>query len=138
MHKGAAAVAHDSSDRIVIHLESVQAEDDQNFICASPVDEGDDQVVHGPLLARGSTSFLPKAEAALPSLLLKKVYVNFLTWSGWSFVWTLWNCNILRDDRPSYQGGIEQLAFLLFLKMADDWQKLSLKANWTGQIILAN
>jgi type I restriction enzyme M protein len=37
----------------------------------------------------------------------------------------LWNyCNILRDDGLSYQDYIEQLTFLLFLKMADERQKL--------------
>ena len=33
----------------------------------------------------------------------------------------LWNyCNVLRDDGLSYQDYIEQLTFLLFLKMADE------------------
>ena len=33
----------------------------------------------------------------------------------------LWNyCNILRDDRLSYGDYVEQLTFLLFLKMADE------------------
>jgi type I restriction enzyme M protein len=37
----------------------------------------------------------------------------------------LWNyCNILRDDGLSYQDYIEQLTFLLFLKMADERQKM--------------
>lgn len=37
----------------------------------------------------------------------------------------LWNyCNILRDDGLSYQDYIEQLTFLLFLKMADERQRL--------------
>ncbi len=37
----------------------------------------------------------------------------------------LWNyCNILRDDGLSYQDYIEQFTFLLFLKMADERQKL--------------
>jgi type I restriction enzyme M protein len=37
----------------------------------------------------------------------------------------LWNyCNILRDDGLSYQDYIEKLTFLLFLKMADERQKL--------------
>ncbi len=36
----------------------------------------------------------------------------------------LWNyCNILRDDGLSYQDYIEQLTFLLFLKMADERQR---------------
>jgi len=38
----------------------------------------------------------------------------------------LWNyCNILRDDGLSYQDYIEQLTFLLFLKMADERQSSS-------------
>jgi len=38
----------------------------------------------------------------------------------------LWNyCNILRDDGLSYQDYIEQLTFLLFLKMADERQKMA-------------
>ena len=37
----------------------------------------------------------------------------------------LWNyCNILRDDGLSYQDYIEQLTYLLFLKMADERQKM--------------
>ncbi len=33
----------------------------------------------------------------------------------------LWNfCNVLRDDGVSYQGYVEQLTYLLFLKMADE------------------
>ena len=33
----------------------------------------------------------------------------------------LWNyCNVLRDDGLSYQDYLEQLTFLLFLKMADE------------------
>jgi type I restriction enzyme M protein len=42
-----------------------------------------------------------------------------------AIVQKLWNyCNILRDDGLSYQDYIEQLTFLLFLKMADEQQKL--------------
>ena len=38
-----------------------------------------------------------------------------------AFVQKLWNyCNILRDDGLSYGDYVEQLAFLLFLKMADE------------------
>lgn len=33
----------------------------------------------------------------------------------------LWNCcNVLRDDGLSYQDYLEQLTYLLFLKMADE------------------
>ena len=42
-----------------------------------------------------------------------------------AIVQKLWNyCNILRDDGLSYQDYIEQLTYLLFLKMADERQKL--------------
>ena len=38
-----------------------------------------------------------------------------------ALVQKLWNyCNILRDDGLSYGDYVEQLAFLLFLKMADE------------------
>ena len=56
-----------------------------------------------------------------------------------TIVQKLWNyCNVLRDDGLSYQDYIEQLTFLLFLKMADEQthhpsagQRLS-PAAWTG------
>jgi type I restriction enzyme M protein len=42
-----------------------------------------------------------------------------------TIVHKLWNyCNVLRDDGLSYQDYIEQLTFLLFLKMADEQSKL--------------
>ena len=38
----------------------------------------------------------------------------------------LWSyCQVLRDDGLSYQDYLEQLTFLLFLKMADERQKLT-------------
>ncbi len=38
----------------------------------------------------------------------------------------LWSyCNALRDDGLSYQDYLEQLTFLLFLKMADEREKLT-------------
>jgi type I restriction enzyme M protein len=38
-----------------------------------------------------------------------------------SLVQKLWNyCNVLRDDGLSYGDYVEQLTFLLFLKMADE------------------
>ncbi len=38
----------------------------------------------------------------------------------------LWSyCNVLRDDGLSYQDYLEQLTFLLFLKMADEREKLT-------------
>ena len=41
-----------------------------------------------------------------------------------NIVQKLWNyCNVLRDDGLSYQDYIEQLTFLLFLKMADEQTK---------------
>ena len=41
-----------------------------------------------------------------------------------TIVQKLWNyCNVLRDDGLSYQDYIEQLTFLLFLKMADEQTK---------------
>ena len=42
-----------------------------------------------------------------------------------TIVQRLWNyCNVLRDDGLSYQDYIEQLTFLLFLKMADERQRM--------------
>jgi type I restriction enzyme M protein len=44
--------------------------------------------------------------------------------SGAQLVQKLWNyCNILRDDGLSYGDYVEQLTFLLFLKMADEQSK---------------
>ncbi len=41
-----------------------------------------------------------------------------------TLVQKLWNyCNILRDDGLSYGDHVEQLTFLLFLKMADELGK---------------
>jgi type I restriction-modification system DNA methylase subunit len=49
----------------------------------------------------------------------------------------LWNyCNILRDDGLSYGDYVEQLTFLLFLKMADEQVHLRqsiLQKAFTGQ-----
>ncbi len=46
--------------------------------------------------------------------------------SGEQVVQKLWNyCNILRDDGLSYGDYVEQLTFLLFLKMAHEQSKLS-------------
>ena len=42
-----------------------------------------------------------------------------------ALVQKLWNyCNILRDDGLSYGDYVEQLTFLLFLKMADEQSRL--------------
>ena len=41
--------------------------------------------------------------------------------SSSAIIQKLWNyCNILRDDGLSYGDYVEQLTFLLFLKMADE------------------
>ena len=41
-----------------------------------------------------------------------------------TIVQKLWNyCNVLRDDGMSYGDYVEQLTFLLFLKMADERTK---------------
>lgn len=46
-----------------------------------------------------------------------------------TLVQKLWNyCNVLRDDGMSYGDYVEQLTFLLFLKMADE----------RYQVVLAN
>ncbi len=45
-----------------------------------------------------------------------------------TIVQKLWNyCNVLRDDGLSYQDYIEQLTFLLFLKMADEQTQASVQ-----------
>ena len=42
-----------------------------------------------------------------------------------TLVQKLWNyCNVLRDDGMSYGDYVEQLTYLLFLKMADERSKL--------------
>ena len=41
-----------------------------------------------------------------------------------SIVQRMWNyCNVLRDDGVSYGDYVEQLTYLLFLKMADEQTK---------------
>ena len=46
--------------------------------------------------------------------------------SSQRIVQKLWSyCNVLRDDGLSYQDYLEQLTFLLFLKMADEREKLT-------------
>jgi type I restriction enzyme M protein len=45
----------------------------------------------------------------------------------------LWNyCNILRDDGLSYGDYVEQLTFLLFLKMADEQSRRSSNESVRG------
>ena len=42
-----------------------------------------------------------------------------------TIVQKLWNyCNVLRDDGMSYGDYVEQLTYLLFLKMADERSQL--------------
>jgi type I restriction enzyme M protein len=62
-----------------------------------------------------------------------------------TIVQKLWNyCNVLRDDGLSYQDYIEQLTFLLFLKMADEQAKppfsrtalVSQNLNWPSLVRL--
>ena len=46
--------------------------------------------------------------------------------SSSAIVQKLWNyCNVLRDDGMSYGDYVEQLTYLLFLKMADEGLTLS-------------
>lgn len=61
-----------------------------------------------------------------------------------TLVQKLWNyCNILRDDGLSYGDYVEQLTFLLFLKMADKktkapfFQKPVIAAQWGSPALLA-
>ena len=47
-----------------------------------------------------------------------------------SIVQKLWNyCNVLRDDGMSYGDYVEQLTYLLFLKMADERSQPSYNQN---------
>ena len=53
----------------------------------------------------------------------------------------LWNyCNVLRDDGMSYGDYVEQLTYLLFLKMADERTKLypQMKGRQTPEIVPKN
>ncbi len=46
-----------------------------------------------------------------------------------SIVQRVWNyCNVLRDDGVSYGDYVEQLTYLLFLKMADEQTKPPFKS----------
>jgi type I restriction-modification system DNA methylase subunit len=60
-----------------------------------------------------------------------------------AIVQTLWNyCNVLRDDGMSYGDYVEQLTYLLFLKMADERsrppynQKSPIPAEYNWQSLL--
>ena len=51
-----------------------------------------------------------------------------------SIVQRLWNyCNVLRDDGVSYGDYVEQLTYLLFLKMADEQEREFGKENAISQ-----
>jgi type I restriction enzyme M protein len=48
-----------------------------------------------------------------------------MTTSSATIVQRLWNyCNVLRDDGMSYGDYVEQLTYLLFLKIADEQVRL--------------
>ena len=50
-----------------------------------------------------------------------------------TIVQRLWNyCNVLRDDGVSYGDYVEQLTYLLFLKMADEQTKLFKTTDFLG------
>ena len=57
-----------------------------------------------------------------------------------TLVQKLWNyCNVLRDDGMSYGDYVEQLTYLLFLKMDDEPVRLpgktsAIPAAWTGRV----
>jgi type I restriction enzyme M protein len=62
----------------------------------------------------------------------------------YALVQKLWNyCNILRDDGLSYGDYVEQLTFLLFLKMADEQSRppfdrkspIPEKYSWPEEIV---
>src|SRR5688572_7545421 len=64
-----------------------------------------------------------------------------------TIVQKLWNyCNILRDDGLSYGDYVEQLTFLLFLKMADERTKPPYNEaatvpegyDWTSLILISD
>jgi type I restriction enzyme M protein len=58
--------------------------------------------------------------------------------SSANIVQKLWNyCNVLRDDGMSYGDYVEQLTYLLFLKMADERTKLysNLKGEQASEIV---
>ena len=50
-----------------------------------------------------------------------------------TIVQKLWNyCNVLRDDGMSYGDYVEQLTYLLFLKMADERFCFARTTMWPG------
>jgi type I restriction enzyme M protein len=47
-----------------------------------------------------------------------------MTTESSAIVQKVWNyCNVLRDDGVSYGDYVEQLTYLIFLKMTDEWVK---------------
>ena len=55
-----------------------------------------------------------------------------------NIVQKLWNyCNVLRDDGMSYGDYVEQLTYLLFLKMADERSRPPYSPRLTGQAPMA-
>ena len=50
-----------------------------------------------------------------------------------TIVQKLWNyCNVLRDDGMSYGDYVEQLTYLLFLKMADERTQCAIQPEKSG------
>jgi hypothetical protein len=57
--------------------------------------------------------------------------------SSAAIVQKLWNdCDVLRDDRMSYGDYVEQLTYLLFLKMADERTKPPTAIRYDGLVSL--
>src|SRR5690349_4213581 len=55
--------------------------------------------------------------------------MSSISTSSSTIVQRLWNyCNVLRDDGMSYGDCVEQLTYLLFLKMADEEERILGKA----------
>lgn len=49
-----------------------------------------------------------------------------------AIVQRLWNyCTVRRDDGLSYGDYVEQLTYLLFLKMDNEWRKIGISINLT-------
>jgi len=57
-----------------------------------------------------------------------------------SIVQRVWNyCNVLRDEGVSYGDYVEQLTYLLFLKMADEQEKIihkdgNTRCSWSMEV----
>ena len=73
---------------------------------------------------RGSSNSHDKATGTRPARTVRPRVTAMSRSTADQIVQKLWNyCNVLRDDGLSYQDYIEQLTFLLFLKMADEQTK---------------